>query len=355
MAEVGELAERGIEMIETKVIDGKVYCSICNELLDEHYNANRAPLLLSHKCQLILFGAGSAGRETLRYLRSKGIEPMSFMDNDSNKWNTVYEGLKVFDPVADPKATYVATVYGSRAKEVREQLKEMGVKTAPLSNCLEMCNEFPNAATLCTLLCLVTEKDSLDELYDQIHFRLTLDYDHQRSPSDISELYFPDWIKPLPDEVYVDCGAADGDTVREFVRRRKGEFKQIHAFEPDARQYAKIKDYKEPCYTYFLAVSGENNSNNRSVKLDSISNLRPTYIKMDIEGDEFKALWGAVGVIRKHMPVLAICAYHKPRDLWEIPLLIHLIEPEYELRLRRYAEGDRELVWYAIPKERLNG
>jgi hypothetical protein len=39
--------------------------------------------------------------------------------------------------------------------------------------------------------------------------------------------------------------------------------------------------------------------------------------------------------------------------LWEIPLLIHAIQPAYSLRLRRYAEGAFELVWYAVPPERI--
>ena len=74
---------------------------------------------------------------------------------------------------------------------------------------------------------------------------------------------------------------------------------------------------------------------------------------MDIEGAELEALWGARKLLKQHSPVLAICAYHTSDHLWQIPLLIHAINPTYKLFFRRYAEGAFELVWYAVPPERV--
>ena len=44
---------------------------------------------------------------------------------------------------------------------------------------------------------------------------------------------------------------------------------------------------------------------------------------MDIEGAEYEALLGARGTISKYRPGLAISLYHRPADLWQIPLLIN--------------------------------
>jgi len=56
---------------------------------------------------------------------------------------------------------------------------------------------------------------------------------------------------------------------------------------------------------------------------DTLIGWHPTYIKMDIEGAEYDALLGAERLIRSYKPVLAICVYHRPQDIWEIPQLIN--------------------------------
>ncbi len=69
---------------------------------------------------------------------------------------------------------------------------------------------------------------------------------------------------------------------------------------------------------------------------------------MDIEGSELKALEGATETIRKYKPKLAICVYHKPEDIIEIPKKILELNPNYKLWLRHYSYVDTETVLYAI-------
>lgn len=76
-------------------------------------------------------------------------------------------------------------------------------------------------------------------------------------------------------------------------------------------------------------------------------------IKMDIEGAELDALRGATETIRTARPILAVCAYHKCEHLWTLPSTISAVLPEYQISLRRYAEECWEMVYYAIPPERV--
>ena len=328
----------------------------------------------------ILFGAGSAGRYAVRHLVSKGIHPCGFADNDTSKWGCGIEGLRVEGPTTChkmyPEATWVATAISRpAAPEIRKQIKEMGVKTAPLWEVLPVCHGLPPKAVQKTIAHLLNDKESLEEWCDQYVFREQPDYDLQRGPSPKEEIYFPDFITHLDGEHFIDCGAADGDTVKEF-RKLWTDYGSIIAFEPDPSNYktlaegnlhdgrmlaikAAICDHKD---TVSFAANGDYSSHigagSTKVQTYTLDGLNldpiPTYIKMDIESSELEALWGARHLLYEHKPVLAICAYHTSEHLWQIPLLIHAIQPEYRLFLRRYAEGAFELVWYAVPPERVN-
>lgn len=73
-----------------------------------------------------------------------------------------------------------------------------------------------------------------------------------------------------------------------------------------------------------------------------------SFIKMDIEGAEMEALKGAAELIRRRRPDLAICTYHSISDLFEIPLYIHSLVPEYRLYLRHHTPVFCETVCYAV-------
>ena len=72
-----------------------------------------------------------------------------------------------------------------------------------------------------------------------------------------------------------------------------------------------------------------------------------TYVKMDIEGAELDALHGMEKMIKSDKPKLAISIYHKPEDLWEIPLYIYKLVPEYKFILRHHHHRIHETILYA--------
>lgn len=70
-------------------------------------------------------------------------------------------------------------------------------------------------------------------------------------------------------------------------------------------------------------------------------------IKLDIEGAELSALKGAENTIRRFKPRLIVCLYHKPADLYEIPLYLKKIAPEYEFRVAHSSAGFTDTILYA--------
>ncbi len=75
----------------------------------------------------------------------------------------------------------------------------------------------------------------------------------------------------------------------------------------------------------------------------------PNFIKLDIEGAEGEAVRGAERIIREQKPVLAVCVYHRPADLWELPLLIRRLHDGYRMYLRLHGHMGTSLVVYCCP------
>ena len=66
-------------------------------------------LLEDCRRQVVLFGAGSLGKQTLACLRSVGVEPVAISDNSPAMWGKSFDGLHVLTPEV------VATRYGGNA------------------------------------------------------------------------------------------------------------------------------------------------------------------------------------------------------------------------------------------------
>lgn len=172
-------------------------------------------------------------------------------------------------------------------------------------------------------------------------------------------------------EVFVDAGCFDGASIRNFMKWSQGTYKKILSFEPDAQCYEKCREtlkdvaglhlentglWSEKSRLFFRAKGDstskivESGSDSiETVRLDDVvGNEKVSFIKMDIEGAEKEALIGCANTIRNDKPKLAICIYHKPQDVWEIPGLILDLNPEYNFYIRHYALNEPETILYAV-------
>lgn len=70
------------------------------------------------------------------------------------------------------------------------------------------------------------------------------------------------------------------------------------------------------------------------------------FIKMDIEGCELKALQGAINTLKKYKPKLAIAAYHKYEDYYEIPKFLNELNVGYKFHFANYTLGFTDTVIY---------
>jgi FkbM family methyltransferase len=182
-------------------------------------------------------------------------------------------------------------------------------------------------------------------------------------------------FKPQKNEFFIDAGAWDGYTTKDFFQwsHDNGENRSI-LFEPNPIQYSICQDnlrkwncsnvkiinkglwHKEETLRFHKADMGSRISSDGEEIIETISldeylknEEEPvTFIKMDIEGAELNALKGAEQTIKKYKPKLAICIYHKPEDIWEIPNILLDFVPNYKFYIRHYYFDDRDTILYAM-------
>ncbi|HEV8068195.1 MAG TPA: FkbM family methyltransferase [Planctomycetaceae bacterium] len=345
---------------------------------------------------LVLFGAGRLGLIALKGLRGIGIEPAAWADNNPRLQGTVVEGLPVYSAAeASAKfggATFVVTIYTGAG--VRRQLTEMGLRAVACTHvfrqypdtflphaCLDLPSKLlPERRNILQAAKIWADDESRTEYLAQIRYRALLD--EAVPPAHPGSMYFPeDLLKLIADEVFVDCGAFDGDSLRAFLDRSARCFGQIVALEPDPSNFQRLEKFVsglpeglrdkirlvqaavgsrretvrfEAIGTAGSQVTSAGTYEVRCLPLDEVlADCGASLIKMDIEGSELQALQGAQNTIRKHLPALSICLYHRQEDLWTIPLFIASLSDKYRLFLRRHSDDCWEQICYAIPAERL--
>jgi FkbM family methyltransferase len=355
--------------------------------------------------RVVILGTGHLGKLALSGLRGAGIEPLAFCDNNARLWAAETDGVPILSPAEaveryGDSAAFVVAIYNSSAP--RAQLRQMGCarvvpypvlfwkhwRTMPKEDRLELPHRIlARAGEMAAGYDLLSDEQSRREFCAQIRWRCLLDYTCLPPPEDPPGMYFPALFDLSPREVFVDCGAYDGDTIRAFLNAARRNvslgdgFHRIYAWEADAVNCGALQRYcaglPSPVGARIEILSYAVGARDETVRfcaegsvgsrfadsgatvevqcktIDSLlEDAAPTFIKMDIEGAEPDALRGASRTMGRYAPVMAVCAYHKCEHLWEIPQLLKASNPGYRIFLRRYAEDCWETVYYAVPPAR---
>jgi len=358
--------------------------------------------LFDQKTPAILYPAGRLSRTAAVALQKRGTDVLGFGDRNATLWENLMDGLPVYSPqqIMEQYSTcsiLVSTsIYDSEVCELfmnggcqwvypmpwlAHRLPDM-FANREYKGALEAVANPRNHDAINHAYRLFADEESRRTFASKIEYLLTFE---KRCLDEIysrKQIYFDPEILQLSDqEVVLDGGAFNGDTLEMFLEISKGVFKEYHAFEPDSGSFALLQqkasvDPKrifpvrcgladQPGTLRFISTSafdsqfaGEGQQGGESLRVISldeyiIGRQPPTFLKLDIEGFEASALRGATNLIAKHQPVLAISAYHYPENLWEIPNLVHKLNPGYCLFTRHYTREIDDTVCYAIPRWRM--
>ena len=344
---------------------------------------------------IILYGAGMAVGIILHVCRANNINITLLCDsNKTGRYKQSDVSLPIISPqelVEKHSDSSVIVTSWKFEKEIRENLKSIGFDDNNVFSFY-----YPQRITP-----KIFQKDYYDgykwayDFYeDEISKQLVLDKiksyltSEPLKPNTGRNIYSEDVFKFGEDEVLLD-GAYDEDIIKNvnaFSNITKGRYKYIYVFKPendtlksDLDNYGNVEIFSlglgsnERVETFFyngLLSSGfvsckyyattEHKFSSTEFKTTeknvvSIDGLiekgiikhTPTFIKLDIEGSEADALIGAADLIKNHKPKLAICAYHQPQDVYELPEIILSIRDDYKFMLRQHDYGYYETLLYA--------
>ena len=336
------------------------YCSVTP--LSEELKDDRRPI--------VLYGTGNGADKIIRYLESLGRTPDAVFASDGFVRDRSFAGFPVetFDAVSARygKDMKILMCFGSDREEVLGAVErldseyDLALPDVPLYGDGIFNKEYlySRADELFEVRAMLSDEPSRKLFDDTIMYRLTGKYRfllRTQSP----EATYRELFEGIKVECAVDCGAYRGDTARLFEKVFP-DCRRIYALEPDRGTFKRLElagdeislESGIDVVTLNFAISdaagiaefsssssrgaGVEGTNRRSkrktvekVTLDSLALESPDFIKLDVEGDEERALAGAKRLLSEHSPSLAVSLYHRTDDIRRLPLLIKKASAAY--------------------------
>lgn len=330
---------------------------------------------------IVIYGMGNGADKIIDELDARGISVADFFASDGFVRGHYFHGKRVLSlsEVNEKYENFIILVaFGSSLPDVMEkfitlsQTHELYAPDVPVCGgelfdapfYIEHETEFEKVRSL-----LADEKSR--SVWDNlICYKLSGDISHILRADTSKEEALTD-ILSGGYTAYADLGAYNGDTIRESLSYYP-TIERICAFEPSAKTFAKLEAYLSTVEkiekvafplcawnkseTKILTdgagrnttVGGagdvtktKNGAKIRTAECDALDNRvnytgEKLFIKYDVEGAEEEAILGSVKTIQNNDTELLVSLYHKSRDLFALPLLVHELLPDHKLYLRKH-------------------
>ncbi|MCR5074533.1 MAG: FkbM family methyltransferase [Ruminococcus sp.] len=333
---------------------------------------------------IFIYGMGDGALKIMSVFREKGIILSGIFASDDFVRGHSFEGYRVhkLSEVEEMVDDFVVVLaFAAGYQEIVDKIHEIAAKhtlyvpDVPVTGgglfTYEYCQE--NAEKLRAVYDSLADDYSRKVYANIINFKISGNIEYLENVTTPKAEIYKNIIKPHMNETYVDLGAYNGDTIRELLEFTHGRYHAIYALEPDRKNFKKLSKFVDGMphvYAYNAAVwstetelpfsakagrqsaitaSSDTMVETRSV--DGILGKRPaSIIKMDVEGFEREAIWGASQTIAHYTPKMMVSLYHRNEDIFELPLLIKAINPKYKLYIRHQLYIPAwETNLYAVP------
>ncbi len=323
---------------------------------------------------IVIYGMGNGADKLLSRLEKLGKAPQAFFASDGFVRGQSFHGFPVLrfsDIQSQYKDPLLLLSFATRQADVMDALFSMSDSYMLLMPDMAVAGESDftrpffeqHRAELLQVYDLLEDNLSKQIFSDCISYKISGDIRYLKEAFSSKEEDFA-CHRARDIRCAIDGGAYIGDTAALLLSQHP-EISHLIAVEPDARNYKRLVSYIEkeglservqPVFgalwsehgTAHFSESGNRNASlhgasyqhrDRKVSLITVDSLatgkRVDYIKYDVEGAEAEALLGSRGTILRDHPLLALSLYHRPEDLFLLPLWVHSVDPTYRFYLRR--------------------
>ncbi len=344
-------------------------------------------LLREEKRPVFIYGMGDGAVKIMSVFRQYGIPVAGIFASDEFVRGHSFAGFKVhkLSEIEESVEHFVIVLaFGANYQELIQYIRKLSHKhtlyapDVPVIGTglftyryfLEHLQEFNQVYRM------LADAESRRVYLNVIQYKISGNIRYLETISAQPEQIFRTILKPSRNETFVDLGAYNGDTIRELLNYTNRKYYLIHAVEPDRRNFRKLEQYiadnnlkhirAHHCVVWckdtelpFGSKSGRQSALTPdgdpipAVSVDSLLKGQPvSMLKMDVEGFEREALWGAARSIYHYSPKLCVSIYHRNQDMFELPLLIRQMNPNYKFYIRhRLYIPAWDLNLYAVPEK----
>lgn len=233
------------------------------------------------------------------------------------------------------------------------------------------------------LIDVLEDEKSVNSLFAFLNTKITGDISYILDVFERPMTFFDnDLFCASENEVYMDIGAYDGDTIKIFLDASNGKYKKIIALEPDLKNYEKLsnfvknnkmndvvlttkgawntstvlKFYEGNEQISSVVVDDRNiiNNNNSVVKIEvgrldeMFGNENVTMMKINYLDGVIEALEGAKNIIIKERPKIVSTVGFNVTNILKIVEYLHSLKLDYKFYLRFNSAMTSRLVLYTI-------
>lgn len=318
---------------------------------------------------IVLYGMGNGADKIIKVLEEKEIEFKGVFASDGFVRNKTFHGFQISSLLQLEEKfgeMIVLLCFGSTRPEVLQNIHRISAKHELFAPDVPVIGK-----GLFTRAYVEENREKFEFIYNSladdfsrktfentVKYKITGKLDYLFECETAADEPYESFFNLNNNEIFLDLGAYNGDTVADFISRVK-TYNKIIAVEGDSKTFRKLSVNTERfenirlenvCISDFCGVgnfgmfggrnSGAGKSDTEapfSTVDDILSGAGVTYIKMDIEGEENNAILGAKETILKYKPKMLISCYHRTEDLITLPQAVFNIRKDYKLYMRHFS------------------